>query len=269
MQNMEANEEIGTRILEYVLAQYSLSRGLKYMDKKDHMWNKRIETIAQNANLWAIWHTQSDWSQKKEGNCITNVSDRKKRWTYKSTGISWWVKTMRIYRKTKMLSPMATSSNRCIRTTWCGNHRSSWCLLTCWEWWDHSNVHEKKNDWIDGTCCTTYVWKIYKNDKANKKIHKSTESTKWDVKECTTVLQKLRRDLEDEGFKVNLYSPCLANKQINGNKMTVMCHVDNLKVSHHDPWEVTKMAVRLSKLYRDVKVQCEKTRISWNEFRFL
>ena len=37
MQNMEANEEIGTRILEYVLAQYSLSRGLKYMDKKEHM----------------------------------------------------------------------------------------------------------------------------------------------------------------------------------------------------------------------------------------
>ena len=34
--------------------------------------------------------------------------------------------------------------------------------------------------------------------------------------------------------------------------------MDDLKVSHKDPWEVTKMATFLSKIYGDAKVQCGK-----------
>ncbi len=31
--------------------------------------------------------------------------------------------------------------------------------------------------------------------------------------------QLLRKKLEDEGFKVNSYNPCIENKAINGNQM--------------------------------------------------
>ena len=44
--------------------------------------------------------------------------------------------------------------------------------------------------------------------------------------------QKLRKDLEAEGFVVNPYDPCVANKTINGSQMTITWHVDDLKVSH-------------------------------------
>ena len=42
------------------------------------------------------------------------------------------------------------------------------------------------------------------------------------------------------GFEVNPYDPCVANKDINGSQMTVTWHVDDLKVSHKDPGEVTQ-----------------------------
>ena len=57
---------------------------------------------------------------------------------------------------------------------------------------------------------------------------------------------------------MNLYDPCVANEQINENQMTVVWHVDNLKISHRDPWEVTKMVIFLSKIYGDVKIQWGK-----------
>ena len=47
--------------------------------------------------------------------------------------------------------------------------------------------------------------------------------------------KKLRKDLEEDGYKVNPYSPCVANKIINGKQHTIMWHVDDLMASHVDP----------------------------------
>jgi hypothetical protein len=59
--------------------------------------------------------------------------------------------------------------------------------------------------------------------------------------------KKLVSDLESTGFKLNPYDPCVPNKTANGTQMTVCWHVDNLKVSHVDPKEVTKFGEWLSK----------------------
>ncbi len=56
--------------------------------------------------------------------------------------------------------------------------------------------------------------------------------------------RKLVADLESAGFKINPYDPCVANKTV-----TVCWHVDDLKVSHIDPDEVTKFGDSLSKTY--------------------
>ena len=44
--------------------------------------------------------------------------------------------------------------------------------------------------------------------------------------------RKFRRNLEENGYEVNPYDPCVANKQINGKQHTVCWHVDDLKASH-------------------------------------
>ena len=51
------------------------------------------------------------------------------------------------------------------------------------------------------------------------------------------------------GFDINPYNPCVANKMINGSKMSVMWHVDDLKISQKESDEVTKFITELGKLY--------------------
>ena len=59
---------------------------------------------------------------------------------------------------------------------------------------------------------------------------------------------KLVKDLKVHGFELNPYDPCIANKMINGQQMTVTWHVDDLKMSHKSELD-TKFIVYLGKLY--------------------
>jgi hypothetical protein len=70
---------------------------------------------------------------------------------------------------------------------------------------------------------------------------------------CSALLfyLKLRADLEEFGFKLNDYDPCVANKMANGKQMTVTFHVDDLKISHVEEFELTKMVIWLGKKYRN------------------
>ena len=63
--------------------------------------------------------------------------------------------------------------------------------------------------------------------------------------------KKLRSELENYGFEVKPYDPCVANKIVNGTQMTVTWHVDDLKVSHKDDDEITKFLLFWGKLYDD------------------
>lgn len=63
--------------------------------------------------------------------------------------------------------------------------------------------------------------------------------------------RKLRADLEDMGFEVNPYDPCVANKIVNGSQCTVVWHVDDLKVLHKDEAVVTYFAQELGRRNRN------------------
>ena len=51
----------------------------------------------------------------------------------------------------------------------------------------------------------------------------------------------LTRFLEDNGFVVNPFDQCVANKVINGTQATITWHVDDLKISHVNPQVVTDL----------------------------
>jgi hypothetical protein len=78
------------------------------------------------------------------------------------------------------------------------------------------------------------------------KIQKALYGLLWSA---VLFYQKLVGDLEKNGFVLHPYDPCVANKTINGNHMMVCWHVDDLKVSHVDPGEVTKFGQWLSTTY--------------------
>ena len=62
--------------------------------------------------------------------------------------------------------------------------------------------------------------------------------------------QKLSKQLIDEwGFIPNKYDDCVVNKMVNGQQMTVVWHVDDLKVSHVDATEVEKFVWQMEETF--------------------
>ena len=61
--------------------------------------------------------------------------------------------------------------------------------------------------------------------------------------------KKLRGELEEMGFVVNDYDPCVANCTVEGSQLTVTWHVDDLKVSHANPNVVSKFILDMAKIY--------------------
>ncbi len=51
---------------------------------------------------------------------------------------------------------------------------------------------------------------------------------------------KFVKSLKSKGFKLNPYDPCMANKQVKGEQLTVCFHVDNCKISQLIPKVVDK-----------------------------
>ena len=78
------------------------------------------------------------------------------------------------------------------------------------------------------------------------KVHKALYGL---LRSALLFYRKLVSDLEAYGFELNPYDPCVANKMINGKQMTAVWHVDDLKLSHVDKFEVEKLMVYLDSLY--------------------
>jgi hypothetical protein len=52
------------------------------------------------------------------------------------------------------------------------------------------------------------------------------------MKAALLYYQSFVADLKPIGFEINPYDPCVANKIVEGKQLTVVWHVDDLKVSH-------------------------------------
>ena len=71
--------------------------------------------------------------------------------------------------------------------------------------------------------------------------------------------RKLKGELMSYGFEMNPYDPCVANMDTPGGQMTVLWHVDDLKISCKDSFEITKLLSYLNKLYgRKLGAHCGK-----------
>jgi len=71
------------------------------------------------------------------------------------------------------------------------------------------------------------------------------------LKSSLLYYKKFRKDIEEIGFEVNPYDPCVANRMVNGKQHTIVWHVDDLKSSHVDPEVNKEFLVWLNKKYAD------------------
>jgi hypothetical protein len=66
--------------------------------------------------------------------------------------------------------------------------------------------------------------------------------------------KKFQKDLEEIGFIVNPYDPCVANRMVKGKQHTVTWHVDDLKSSHVDLKVNNKFLAWLQEKYASDKI---------------
>ena len=74
------------------------------------------------------------------------------------------------------------------------------------------------------------------------------------IKSPLLFYRKLRRDLESIGFKLNPYDMCVANKMVKGQQLTVVWHVDDLKVSHVNKKVVDEFIEWARAKYEDAEI---------------
>ena len=71
---------------------------------------------------------------------------------------------------------------------------------------------------------------------------------------------KFYKDLESQGFKINPYDPCVANKRVKGTYLMVVWHVDDLKISHKRKQVIEDFVKWLDKTYGDKNGKVTVTR---------
>jgi hypothetical protein len=64
--------------------------------------------------------------------------------------------------------------------------------------------------------------------------------------------KKLTTDLVGIGFELNTYDPCVANKMVAGQQMTLCWHVDDMKISHRRSSAVDDMILWLRHTYEEI-----------------
>ena len=69
-----------------------------------------------------------------------------------------------------------------------------------------------------------------------------------------------------DGFKLNPYDSCVANKIVNGKQMTVIWHVDDLKVSHMEPQEVNICISKMRSIFEGANGKMKVTRGKNHEY---
>jgi hypothetical protein len=61
------------------------------------------------------------------------------------------------------------------------------------------------------------------------------------MKSALLFYRKLVPDLQEMGFEINPYDPCVANKMVYGTQMTIRWHVDDSMISHLSQNKIMKI----------------------------
>jgi hypothetical protein len=75
---------------------------------------------------------------------------------------------------------------------------------------------------------------VSKDKKGSKQLLVQCQNALYDTM-ITSLLYYLKfvKSLTDIDFVINPYDPCVANKMIEGDQVTICFHVDDCKLSHH------------------------------------
>ena len=90
---------------------------------------------------------------------------------------------------------------------------------------------------VDILCETDHIYWDYMVTEGNQKVLYVyiTQAIYGMLVSAMLFYCKLTKRLLNYGFDLNPYDPCVANKIVKSEQLTICCHVDKLKSSHIDP----------------------------------
>ncbi len=72
------------------------------------------------------------------------------------------------------------------------------------------------------------------------------------MKRALLFYRKLVSELQEMGFEMNPYDPCVANKMVNGIQMTIRWHVEDFMISHLSQDEIMKIVQGIKDIYGEI-----------------
>ena len=102
---------------------------------------------------------------------------------------------------------------------------------------DDQTIMKIKGVCVDILCEIDPITRDYMVTEGNQKVlyvH-ITQTIYRKLVSAMLFYHKLTKALLNYSFKLNPYNPCVANKMVNGEQLTIFWHVDDLKSSHIDP----------------------------------
>lgn len=94
---------------------------------------------------------------------------------------------------------------------------------------------------------------IYENGKKTLYVE-ALKAIYGTLKSALLFYKKWVKDIKQNGFTVNPYDPCVANKDIDGKQFTLVWHVDDVKMSHEDPKQIDVFVDWLRDTYEDEEI---------------
>jgi hypothetical protein len=99
------------------------------------------------------------------------------------------------------------------------------------------------------------VYKSYvlKDKKGSKKFLVQCQTALYGIMVASLLYhQKFVKSLTDIDFVINTYDPCIANKMIEGEQITICFHLDDCKISHHTTKVMDSMIEYLRQEYKSI-----------------
>ncbi len=64
--------------------------------------------------------------------------------------------------------------------------------------------------------------------------------------------KKFVKSLTKQGYKINLYNGCVANKLVKGKQVTICFHIDDCKITHKSSADIDNMIAWLRTKYKRI-----------------
>jgi len=122
-----------------------------------------------------------------------------------------------------------------------------------------------REDSVDILCaCNSKYLKYVTMEKGKKVLYLRLAKALYGCLQSALLwYQTFVEHLEELGFRLNPYDPCVANMEINGKQCTICWYVDDTKISHEDPEVVTWVIKEIEKKFGKMSV------VRGNEYIFV